>query len=56
MDENTRVIIGLRLERCHEDLKFARLLLQPGRISSIHQSGVLRRVRSYDGCIDCPWH
>ncbi|MFQ6015304.1 MAG: HEPN domain-containing protein [Anaerolineae bacterium] len=30
VDENTRIVIGLRLERCQEDLKFARLLLEQG--------------------------
>jgi len=30
VDENTRIVIGLRLERCQEDLKFARLLLDQG--------------------------
>lgn len=30
VDENTRLIIGIRLERCKEDLKFARLLLKEG--------------------------
>jgi len=30
VDENTKIIIGIRLERCREDLKFARLLLEQG--------------------------
>lgn len=30
VDENTKLIIGIRLERCKEDLKFARLLLKEG--------------------------
>jgi len=30
VDENTKLIIGMRLERCEEDLKFARLLLKEG--------------------------
>lgn len=30
VDENTKLIIGIRLERCKEDLKFAHLLLKEG--------------------------
>jgi len=30
MEEHTRIIVRLRLEKCREDLKFARLLIEQG--------------------------
>lgn len=30
MDDNTRILIRLRLTKCHEDLKYARILFEEG--------------------------